>query len=76
MRFASAVFATLLVVKLKRNLWLARYFRVSYARVPFDPEARQQLLAQLTVLWATQPPGLHTGDTEDEQDPDEFDDLF
>ena len=70
MRFASAVFATLLVVKLKRNLRLARYFRVSYARVPFDPEARQELLAQLIVLWATQPPGLHTGDT-DASDSDE-----
>ena len=71
MRFFSIVLVALFTVRLKRCRWLSRYIQVARAQVPTDSATRQRRLQQLTVLWATQPPGLHTGDTPEHSDSDE-----
>ena len=55
----------LFYIKLRRRRWLTRALQL-YAR-PWGsfvgPDQQQRALAQLTILWATQPAGLHSGYT-------------
>ena len=72
MRFASLVYIALVGIKLRRLRWKRRWAELQSEPI-LGGERTTQQLQRLTVLWCTQPTGVHTGESDSD---DDWNELF